>query len=50
MVHDAFEARKPRAGWWTVHWPAACPSAFLTITRMTVDEVLHLVPSLEAAL
>jgi len=22
MVHDAAKARRPRAGWWTVHWPA----------------------------
>jgi hypothetical protein len=39
----------PRDGWWTVHWPAI-PLAFLEITQVTVDEVQHLVPSLEAAL
>src|SRR4029453_10439463 len=22
MVHDASKARRPRADWWTVHWPA----------------------------
>ena len=28
----------------------SCPPAFLVITRMTVDEVQHLIPSCEAAL
>ena len=49
MVHDASEARRPTRGWWTVHWPAV-PLAFLEITGVPGDEVLHLVPSFEAAL
>ena len=33
MVHYASEARRPRDGWWTVHWPAV-PLAFLESTGM----------------
>ena len=49
MVHEAAEARRPRAGWCTVHGPAV-PLAFLEITSVTVDEVQHLVRSCEAVL
>ena len=51
MVYDASEARRPPRG---PGGPCtglqSCPPAFLALTRMTVDEVQHLVPSFEAAL
>jgi len=37
-VHDASEARSPRDGWWTMHWPAVA-LAFLEITDVPADEV-----------